>query len=165
MQVWRKNHLKYNVGDAVWYMKPVRTKGFNPKIQIYWKGPYVVTGRLNDVLYCIQVGSKDKPDIVHQHANRPYLWDDQPTWFAPSANYFVQKLLHSAERHTVMVEEKLRILQSHVWIGILCQPNLIADFIVELLLLFVTFSMGDWRFFSGFYFPWLIVVGKCCRNE
>lgn len=80
----KTNHIKYSQGDAVWYFKPIRRKGFNPKIQINWKGPYVITERINDVLYRIQAGPKNKSDIVHHDAIRPYLCDDKPTWFVAS---------------------------------------------------------------------------------
>ena len=82
----KTNHINYNIGDAVWYFKPSRRKGFNPKIQIHWKGPYVVTQPLNEVLYRIQAGPKTKSDIEHHNAIRPYLCDDRPTWFIKDTN-------------------------------------------------------------------------------
>ena len=82
----KTNHINYNIGNVVWYFKPSRRKGFNPKIQIHWKGPYVVTQRLNEVLYRIQAGPKTKSDIVHHDAIRPYLCDDRPTWFIKDTN-------------------------------------------------------------------------------
>lgn len=82
----KANQINYSIGDAVWYFKPGRRKGFNPKTQIHWKGPYVVTQRLNEVLYHIQAGLKTKSEIVYHDAIRPYLCDDRPTWFIKDTN-------------------------------------------------------------------------------
>ena len=82
----KAKRIKYTAGDAVWYFKPKRRKGFNPKIQIHWKGPYIITEQLNDVLYRIQAGPKNKSEIVHHDSIRLYLCEDKPTWFAPKIN-------------------------------------------------------------------------------
>ena len=54
------NYREYQVGDSVWYYKPKRRVGYNPKFQVDWKGPMVVTERINDVLYKIQSAAKEK---------------------------------------------------------------------------------------------------------
>ena len=46
----KTNHKEHEVGDAVWYFRPIRRKRFNSKIQIHWKGPYVVIERLKSIL-------------------------------------------------------------------------------------------------------------------
>ena len=38
---------------------------------------------MNDVLYRIQAGPKNKSEIVHHDSIRLYLCEDKPTWFAP----------------------------------------------------------------------------------
>ena len=38
---------------------------FNPKLQRPWKGPMIVVEQLNDVLFRIQSGPKNKPMVVH----------------------------------------------------------------------------------------------------
>ena len=74
--------IPYKLGDAVWYYNPKRKVGFNPKLQRPWKGPMVVVGVLNDVLFRIQSGPKAKSVIVHHDKLKPYLGEDKPEWFA-----------------------------------------------------------------------------------
>ena len=73
--------IPYKVGDAVWYYNPKRKVGFNPKLQRPWKGPMVVVERLNDVLFRIQAGPRNKPLVVHHDKLKPYLGEDKPDWF------------------------------------------------------------------------------------
>ena len=73
--------IPYKVGDAVWFYYPKRRLGFNPKLQMPWKGPYIVVERLNDVLFKIQSGPKAKPQVVHHDKLKPYLGEDKPVWF------------------------------------------------------------------------------------
>ncbi|CAG2219664.1 unnamed protein product [Mytilus edulis] len=76
-------HLKlFNPGDPVWYYQYQRKVGVNPKFQRPWHGPFVVTHRLNDVLYRIQLGPRMKPKVVHHDKLKPYLGDHGPTWFS-----------------------------------------------------------------------------------
>ena len=71
----------YKVGDSVWYYFPKRKVGFNPKLQRPWKGPYLVVERLNDVLFKIQSGPRNKPMVAHHDRLKPYLGEDKPEWF------------------------------------------------------------------------------------
>ena len=73
--------IPYKVGDAVWYYFPKRKVGFNPKLQRPWKGPMIVVEQLNDVLFRIQSGPKNKPMVVHHDKLKPYLGEDKPEWF------------------------------------------------------------------------------------
>ena len=71
----------YKVGDSVWYYFPKRKVGFNPKLQRPWKGPYLVVERLNEVLFKIQSGPRNKPMVAHHDRLKPYLAEDKPEWF------------------------------------------------------------------------------------
>ena len=75
----KTNYKEYNVGDRVWYLKPRRRVGYNPKLQADWKGPMVIIERLNNVLYRIQSGPKAKSEIAHHDHINPYLCEDKPT--------------------------------------------------------------------------------------
>ena len=46
----KTNFREYKIGDPVWYFKPRRRVGYNPKFQADWKGPMVAIERLNNVL-------------------------------------------------------------------------------------------------------------------
>ena len=73
----------YNVGDAVWYYYPICKKGRSRKLQRPWTGPYIVTKRINNVIYKIKLTAKSKAKIVHHDRLKPYLSDSQPSWFRP----------------------------------------------------------------------------------
>ena len=77
----KMNYKEYKVGDPVWYFKPRRRVGYNPKLQADWKGPMVIIECLNNVLYRIKSGPKAKPEIAHHDHIRPYVSEDKPTWF------------------------------------------------------------------------------------
>ncbi|VDI23711.1 Hypothetical predicted protein [Mytilus galloprovincialis] len=50
----------FDAGDPVWLHNPRRVKGLCPKLQNNWEGPYIVVNKLNDVIYRIQKGPRDK---------------------------------------------------------------------------------------------------------
>ena len=75
--------VEYQIGDPVWYFKPRRRVGFSPKFQGDWKGPMVVTERLNNVLYRVKSSPRATPDIAHHDFIRLYECEDKPTWFVP----------------------------------------------------------------------------------
>ena len=77
----KMNYKEYKVGDPVWYFKPRRRVGYNPKLQADWKGPMVIIECLNNVLYRIKSSPKAKPEIAHHDHIRPYISEDKPTWF------------------------------------------------------------------------------------
>ena len=54
-------------GQHVWLHNPKRKKGVSPKLRQPWEGPYTVTERLNDVLYCIQQSPRAKKKVVHRN--------------------------------------------------------------------------------------------------
>ena len=71
------------MGDTVWLHNPQKKKGYSPKLQRPWEGPYIVTSRLSDVTYRIQKGAKTKPRVVHYNRLKPYCGENPPTWFQP----------------------------------------------------------------------------------
>jgi hypothetical protein len=68
----------FKEGDLVWLYNPQRKKGFSPKLQRHWEGPYKIVKRVNDVVYRIQRGSS-KCKIVHVDRLSPYHGRDQNT--------------------------------------------------------------------------------------
>ena len=69
------------VGQAVWVYKPYRKKGVCPKLQCKWDKVYVVTEKLDDVLYRVQKGKKGKGQVVHIQRLMPYHGPAQPKWW------------------------------------------------------------------------------------
>ena len=43
-------------GDNVWLYTPQKKKGLSPKFPCYWKGPFTVVNRINNLVYKIQSG-------------------------------------------------------------------------------------------------------------
>ncbi|CAG2189090.1 unnamed protein product [Mytilus edulis] len=75
------NHISYEVGDAVWLYEPRRKVGFCPKLYRPWNGPFIITKKLNDVIYRIQKGPKNKPKVIHHNRLKRYNGKEKPTWF------------------------------------------------------------------------------------
>ena len=61
----RANAHSYNVGDSVFLFDPTKKKDISPKLQSRWVGPYLVVGKLSDLLYKIQLSPQSKIKIVH----------------------------------------------------------------------------------------------------
>lgn len=70
----RSTHFNsYNAGDAVWFYNPLRKQGLNPKLQRRWHGPFLVTERINDVIYRIKRSPRAKPKVVHHDRLKLYI--------------------------------------------------------------------------------------------
>ena len=63
-------------GDPVWLYNPQRKKGKSPKLTRPWQGPYMVTKRINDVVYRVQLSPRSKPKVVHR--NRLWRYSEHP---------------------------------------------------------------------------------------
>ena len=77
----RSDHDLLPVGQAVWLYTPTKKKGISPKLQKVWKGPFVITDKLSDLVYRIQLTARSKPMIVHRDRLYRYYGRDPPTWF------------------------------------------------------------------------------------
>lgn len=66
----------YQPGDLVWLFNPQRRRGFSPKLQRSWDGPYEVLKRINDVIYRIRKRPNGKPRVVHFNRLAPFLGDN-----------------------------------------------------------------------------------------
>ncbi|KAI7809323.1 hypothetical protein IRJ41_005269 [Triplophysa rosa] len=68
----------YQVGDLVLVRVSSRKKGYSPKLQVPWQGPFVVTACLGPVLY--QVRDRRNEKVLHHDRLQPYLSDHVPVW-------------------------------------------------------------------------------------
>ena len=57
------NCEQLNIGDPVWLHCPQRKKGVSPKLTRQWQGPYLVTKRINDMVYRVQLRPQTKPKL------------------------------------------------------------------------------------------------------
>lgn len=69
----RTRGVQYNKGDRVWLYNHKRRKGFSPKLQADWDGPYVIVDRISQVVYKIKKeGSRVREKIVHFNRLAPF---------------------------------------------------------------------------------------------
>jgi hypothetical protein len=62
----------FRPGNLVWLYNPQRRRGFSPKLQCNWEGPYEIIERINDVVYRIRKPPRGKPRVVHFNRLAPY---------------------------------------------------------------------------------------------
>ena len=70
------------VGNFVWYFNPAKTKGLSPKLQRKWKGPYLITHKLADVIYRIQRKPRGKMMVIHCDRLKPYVGETLKSWIS-----------------------------------------------------------------------------------
>ena len=69
--------FRYNIGDKVYLNVLARKKGSCKKLEPLFKGPYVITERLGEVDYVIQLlNSRSKKEVVHQRRLKPAYIDE-----------------------------------------------------------------------------------------
>jgi hypothetical protein len=61
----RPHFTPYQVGQAVFFKNEKRRVGQNPKLQYPYEGPFIITKKLSDLNYEIQVSKKGKSRVVH----------------------------------------------------------------------------------------------------
>ena len=49
----------------MWLHDPAKKKGVSPKLQLRWKGPFLIVSKLSDVTMRIQMSPRAKPMVVH----------------------------------------------------------------------------------------------------
>ena len=76
---------RFKVGDVILLYHPLKKIGIKPKLQCYWKGPYVVTKRINNVNYEIKQSPTGTPQIVHFNRMRPFKSECDSSWAMDSS--------------------------------------------------------------------------------
>lgn len=74
----RASTQTFDQNDLIWVYHPAVGKGRTSKLHRPWKGPFRVVKRINDVLYRVQFGPRQKPKIVHFNRIRKYEGVSQP---------------------------------------------------------------------------------------
>ena len=70
----------YEVGEWVWLYGVQRKRGLCPKFMSKWTGPYLVTSKLSDVVYRIQMTSRSSPKVVHIDRLKKYQGPTIKSW-------------------------------------------------------------------------------------
>ena len=72
--------MSYKVFDKFWYLNEIRKEGICPKLQPSCIGPCVVTKKLSDLNYEIQIYSKGSRTIVNHDKLKPYRGTSYSKW-------------------------------------------------------------------------------------
>ena len=67
-------------GQLIWLYDPIRKLGVCQKFVSKWKGPFLVTKRIDDLNYFIKKSAKQLPKIVHVDRLMPYKGNQVPKW-------------------------------------------------------------------------------------
>ncbi|XP_070548382.1 uncharacterized protein [Ptychodera flava] len=70
----------FQVGDFVWLRDERQRKGYAPKLQMMFEGPYLVVSRISDVVYRIQETPRSKPKVVHYKKWKRYTGKPLDSW-------------------------------------------------------------------------------------
>ena len=73
----KADDVAFSRGDWVWLYNPTR---ISPKLSRPWNGPYLVTEKVNDVIYHIQLSSRSKPKVVHRNPLCAYTGSLMEAW-------------------------------------------------------------------------------------
>ena len=68
---FRKNFKSYAVGDTVYLHNSARKQGTSSKFHLPWTGPFLVVGKVSDLVYQIQRSSKSDLKYVHHDRLKP----------------------------------------------------------------------------------------------
>lgn len=71
---------KYKAGQCVWLHDPTRRKGICSKLISKWKGPYLVTKVLDDMICLVKRSKSMKPKAFHIDRLWPYSGENIPKW-------------------------------------------------------------------------------------
>ena len=75
----------YQTGDLVWYLEESKREGVSPKLQPSYHGPCIITQKINDLIYKIQIHEDGACKVVHHIKLKPYLAENIPKWARKSA--------------------------------------------------------------------------------
>jgi hypothetical protein len=91
-----------HIGQAVWYYRPNRKIGVNPKLSTPWDGPFVIISKYGDYLYRIQKTQNDQPIVTHLDKLKPArINTNRFNW------YFSTLSKHERDRQVEIMEGKL----------------------------------------------------------
>ncbi|CAC5364722.1 unnamed protein product [Mytilus coruscus] len=74
------NLVTYQIFDKVWYLHGTRKEGISPKLQPLYMGPCLITRKLNDINYKIQLDGTGNCEVVNHDKLKPYRGENIPKW-------------------------------------------------------------------------------------
>jgi hypothetical protein len=70
----------YSQGQLVWLHDPTRKVGVSSKLVNKWKGPFIVTRTVDDLVCMVKRTSTGKPKAYHIDRLYPYCGNKVPSW-------------------------------------------------------------------------------------
>ncbi len=67
-------------GTFVWLHNPAKKRGQSPKLRSPWEGPYLITNKLSDVIFRVQVKPRGKMLVVHADRLKLYEGNNRESW-------------------------------------------------------------------------------------
>ena len=77
----KANKRALSQGQPVWLHDPSRTRGVCPKLKAKWTGPFVITQKIDDLVYRVQKHPRANPKVVHLNRLKPYEGVNPPQWY------------------------------------------------------------------------------------
>ena len=71
---------KFKKGQCVWLHNPSRKKNVCSKLSMKWKGPFLVTDVLDDLVCLVKMSAKKKPKAIHIDRLCLYGGKNVPSW-------------------------------------------------------------------------------------
>jgi len=71
---------KYKVGDMVWYSTAKSQLHIAPKLRVTYDGPFLVTKKISDLDYVIQLNKHGETKLVHHNKLKPYEGTQKLKW-------------------------------------------------------------------------------------
>ena len=71
----------FTIRQPVWLHDPTTRRGVYHKLSPKWKGPYIITKKINDLRYHVQKSTKQTPKACHTDRLLPYRGQNFPKWF------------------------------------------------------------------------------------
>ena len=72
----------FSVGQPVWLYDASKRMGVCHKLTSKWKGPYVVTRKLDDITYLMKRSKKQAGKVYHVDRLLPYRGRNPPIWYS-----------------------------------------------------------------------------------
>ena len=74
-------HRSLHVGDSVWVHNSSRKLGICKKLSPQWQGPFLVTKKIDDLVYMIKQTLHSSPKAIHIDRLQKYKGQNIPKWF------------------------------------------------------------------------------------
>ena len=82
----KARHRLFQEGQPVWLYDASRKVGVCSKLTCKWKGPYVITKKIDDVTFLVRRSEKQHGKVYHVDRLLPYRGRNPPKWYQKLKN-------------------------------------------------------------------------------